>query len=131
MSHSSSASFAPPYEPEVRFVGGRLVVRDPGIFGGEDDAYARRFLERAFSLSEVRTAVVRSEIGLLDLVLEPLADPSHVWKRLGALLRRPATAKIAGAVRADRLPLHAPTPGLPVGVHRGYVSGIHCCVVAT
>ena len=103
---------------EVRVIGDRLVVRDPGIFGGDNDTNARRFLERAFSLPEVRRAVVRRDLGLLDLVLEPLADPRRVWRRLGALLRRPPTAKITGAVRADRIPLHAPAAGLPVRVNR-------------
>ncbi len=105
-------------QPEVRLVGDRLVVRDPGIFGGESDANARRFLERAFSLPEVRRAVVRRELGLIDLVLEPLADPSHVWRRLGALLRQPVSAKVSGAARADRIPLDAPAAGLPVRVNR-------------
>jgi cation transport ATPase len=114
---SRSASM-PLMQPEVRLVGDRLLVRDPGIFGGDNDANARRFLERAFSLPEVRRAVVRREQGLIDLVLEPLADASYVWRRLGALLRRPLTAKIAGAVRADRIPLHAPAAGLPVRVNR-------------
>jgi hypothetical protein len=111
-------ALTPSSQPGVRFVGRRLVVRDPAIFGGENDANARRLLERAFSLPEVQTAVVRSELGLIDLVLDPLADPSHVWRRLGALLRQPVTAKIAGAVRAYRLPLRAPTTGLPIRVHR-------------
>src|SRR3984957_17065444 len=115
---SSAAALTPPSLPEVRLVGDRLAVRDPGIFGDENDANARRFLERAFSLPEVRRAVVRRELGLIDLVLEPLADPSHVWRRLGALLRQPLSAKIAGAVRADRIPLHAPAAGLPVRVNR-------------
>jgi cation transport ATPase len=119
MPNASSATALPLLkQPEVRLVGDRLAVRDPGIFGDENDANARRFLERAFSLPEVRRAVVRRELGLIDLVLEPLADPSHVWRRLGALLRQPTAAKITGAVRADRIPLHAPAAGLPVRVNR-------------
>jgi cation transport ATPase len=105
-------------QPEVRLVGDRLVVRAPYMFGDDNDANARRFLERAFSLPEVRKAVVRRERGLIDLVVDPLADPSHVWKRLGALLRQPLTAKIAGLVRADRIPLQSPAVGLPVRVNR-------------
>jgi hypothetical protein len=115
---ASSSALTLLTQPEIRLIGDRLVVRDPGIFGGENDANARRFLERAFSLPEVRRAVVRRELGLIDLVLEPLADPSLVWGRLGALLRQPVTEKISGAARADRLPLHAPAAGLPVRVHR-------------
>jgi cation transport ATPase len=115
---SSTAPSALLKKPEVRLVGDRLVVRDPGIFNDANDANARRFLERAFSLPEVRRAVVRRELGLIDLILEPLADPSNVWKRLGALLRQPLTAKIAGTVRADRLPLHAPAAGVPVRISR-------------
>ena len=115
---SAAAALTLPTQPEVRLVGGRLVVRDISIFGDENDANARRFLERAFSLPQVRRAVVHRELGLIDLVLEPLANPSHAWKRLGALLRQPLTAKIAGAVRADRIPLHAPAAGLPVRVNR-------------
>jgi cation transport ATPase len=115
---SSAATLTLLTQPEVRAVGDRLLVRDPGIFGSDNDANARRFLERAFSLPEVRRAVVRRELGQIDLVLEPLTDPSYVWRRLGALLRRPLTAKIAGAVRADRIPLHAPATGLPVRVNR-------------
>ena len=115
---SSAAALTLLTQPEVRAVGDRLIVRAPGIFGDENDANVRRFLERAFSLPEVRRAVVRRELGLIDLVLEPLANPSHAWKRLGALLRQPLTAKIAGAVRADRIPLHAPAAGLPVRVNR-------------
>jgi cation transport ATPase len=118
MSQVPSDALTPRSRPEVHFVGDRLVVRDPDIFGGENEAHARRFLERAFSLPEVRTAVIRSELGVIDLVLKPLAEPSHVWTRLGALLRQPASAKIAGSVRADRLPLRAPAPGLPVRVNR-------------
>jgi cation transport ATPase len=115
---ASSSALTLLTQPEIRLIGDRLVVRDPGIFGGENDANARRFLERAFSLPEVRRAVVRRELGLIDLVLEPLADPSLVWRRLGALLRQPVTEKVSGAARADRLPLHAPAAGLPVRVHR-------------
>jgi cation transport ATPase len=115
---SSAAALTLLTQPEVRLIGGRLVVRDPGIFDDENDANARRFLECAFSLPQVRRAVVRRELGLIDLILEPLADPSHVWRRLGALLRQSITAKIAGAVRADRIPLHAPAAGLPVRVNR-------------
>jgi manganese/zinc-transporting P-type ATPase C len=105
-------------QTQVRAIGDRLIVRDPSIFGGDNDTNARRFLERAFSLPEVRRALIRRELGLIDLVLEPPADPSRVWRRLGALLRRPLTAKIPGAVRADRIPLHAPATGLPVRVNR-------------
>src|ERR1700723_3527749 len=92
-------------QPEVRLVGNRLAVRDPRIFGDGSDTNARRFLERAFSLPEVRKAVIWRERGLIDLVVDPVADPSRVWKRLGALLRQPLTGKIAGLGRADRIPL--------------------------
>jgi cation transport ATPase len=115
---ASSSALTLLTQPDIRLIGDRLVVRDPGVFGGENDANARRFLERAFSLPEVRRAVVRRELGLIDLVLEPLADPSLVWRRLGALLRQPVTEKISGAARADRIPLHAPAAGLPVRVNR-------------
>jgi cation transport ATPase len=105
-------------QQEVRLVGNRLAVRDPRIFGDGSDTNARRFLERAFSLPEVRKAVIWRERGLIDLVVDPLADPSRVWKRLGALLRQPLTGKIAGLGRADRIPLQSPAAGLPVRVNR-------------
>ena len=118
MPNSSPAALTLLAQPKIRLIGNRLLVRDPAILGEENDVNARRFLERAFSLPEVRRAVIRRELGLIDLVLEPLADPSHVWRRLGALLRQPPTAKIAGAAPADRIPLNAPAAGLPVRVNR-------------
>jgi cation transport ATPase len=102
--------------PKIRIDGGRLLLRSPELFAG-DDSQARRLIDRAFALAEVRSVVVRRERQQIRIELAPLADPAQVWRRLGALLRAGApTDRTAG--RAARLDLAGPTPGLPVRIAR-------------
>jgi cation transport ATPase len=106
---------APP--PSVLVHGGRLLLRSPHLFGG-DDARARRLIDHAFTLAEVRSVVIRRERGQIAIELTPLADSDAVWRRLGALLRDGGIILDAPAGRAARLDLAGPAPRLPVRIAR-------------
>jgi cation transport ATPase len=102
--------------PRVLVDGGRLLLRSPDLFSG-DDSHARRLIDHAFTLAEVRSVVLRRERGQITIDLAPLANPDGVWRRLGALLRQgERTDTPAG--RAARLDLAGPAPALPVRIAR-------------
>jgi cation transport ATPase len=101
-------------KPRVRVAGRRLLLRNPELFSG-GDSDARRLIDQAFALPEVRSVTVRRERGQIAIELAPLADADTVWRRLGALLR--GTGRAAPG-RAARLDLAGPTPGLPVRIAR-------------
>lgn len=104
--------------PEVRLNGARLQLKNHDIFSG-DGILARRLIDHAFALNEVRSVLVRRERGLIDIELTPSTDHAQAWRRLGASLRDGAkTAVLEPASRAARLDLSGPAPGLPVRVTR-------------
>lgn len=100
--------------PDVRFSGECLLLRSPVLFD-DDDSRARRLIDHAFVLDEVRTVAVHRERGQLSIELAPLVDARAVWRRLGALIRQDA-ADVPR--RAARLDLRGPTPRLPVRIGR-------------
>lgn len=103
--------------PVIEIRGDHLIIKSSAFFAGTG-SLARNFLERAFLLDEVRAAVLNHRVGSIGLTLDPLAQPGLVLKRLGALLRQPPAATARLRLNADRLPLEAQAPGLPVRVTR-------------
>jgi len=99
--------------PAVSLGANRLILRSRDLFAGDAER-ARRLIETAFTLDQVRAVVVRRERDQIGIELAPLADAEAVWPRLGALLRAPGSA----SGRAARLDLVGPAPGLPVRVSR-------------
>jgi cation transport ATPase len=99
---------------KARFLGDRLVLVGEALFLDEAEA-ARRLIDRAFALADVRSVVVRRDHAQIAIELSPLADPLAVWRRLGGLLQADGGAAPG---RAARLDLAGPAAGLPVRVTR-------------
>ncbi len=104
--------------PSVRIIGDQLILQNDALFGGETSAATRRLLELAFSLPEVKSATIRGERGLVTFIVSSNAIPGQIWQRLGALLRQKQVPEPSREIRADRLPLQPPAPGLPVRISR-------------
>ncbi len=113
-SRKRSASLKP--ELAVHLGGNRLVLRGRDLFE-RDAEQARRLIDQAFALDQVRSIVLRRDRNQIGVELAPLADPDEVWPRLGALLRQ-APAVADKNSRAARLDLDGPSAGLPVRVSR-------------
>jgi cation transport ATPase len=94
--------------------GARLSLRMPDLFS-DGEVAARRLIDQAFALDQVRSVVVRRARYSITIELAPLADPSRVWRRLGALLKKAAAG---GLGRAARLNLVGPAPNIPVRIAR-------------
>ncbi len=103
--------------PSVRIIGDQLVLQNDALFAGETSA-TRRLLELAFSLPEIKSAIIRSDRGLITFIISGTAAPTQIWQRLGALLRQTQTPDPSRQIQADRLPLQPPAPGLPVRISR-------------
>ena len=108
----------PEGQPRVSISGDRLVVLADALFEDEKLGSLRRLLALAFSLPEIGSASVQEKNRLVSFSLETGADPNRVWRRLGTLLRQAQEPERPRALRADRLPLRPPAPGLPVQVSR-------------
>lgn len=96
--------------------GARLLLEDPALFAADARA-ARRLIDHAFTLAEVRTIALRPERGQIAIDLDPCVDAGQIWRKLAALLRK-ASQRPDQTGRAEKLDLRGPLPGLPVRVAR-------------
>lgn len=102
---------------DLRIQQGRLSFTHPAFKGEGSDAIVRRFLEAAFSLSEVRAVDICRERGHVAIELTPLADPAQVWPRLGGMLRNHFVADDSRLVRGiATISLAPPEPGAKIHI---------------